>query len=544
MRSANPLLARLSHPIWAMVSGVLLGISMPPYGLYPLAWFALVPLLVRWSLLKHPLTVLRESYSVFLLMGVIAGFWVLLHTSITAALLSGLGLLLIPLPHAIAFTLAMLARKRFGLSVGLIALVVNVLAVEFLVSHGPYAFPWILIGHTQADALLFNQIADIGGVGLLTFGVLLLNILGLLLVRSEYRPGLVPGWRTLIALLILITLSSTAVYGDERQLSLQESNQSITVGVIQPAIDVANWSIATNGDRVDQLATLSDRMLQNNFQSVSVDSGRQVSRPDLLIWPEGSIPVFEDSERQERLYQRLEAWSQMRNVSLLTGAITSDATRSHIFNSAMLFSAEQPVQTYGKAHLLPLIEQLPISIPNPMLSAMSLRAEHLRLEAQDSSIVLNGPDYRIGTSIGLESFYGNHNREHIANGADFLISLAQNGWWGRSPGASQHLRLSRLRAIETRRPIVVATVSGSSGVVYPDGSIDNIAGWMQEEAVTRDLPLLTIETTYVRHGDWLGRYAQYPALGLLAMLALSGMARLNSRSLSNKKSSHKKRRKR
>ena len=91
------LFARFDNAAWAMGAGTLLALSMPPVGLYPLAWVALVPLLVRWERLRHGWTLFREAYVTFLLMAVGAGFWALFHEAAVAALLSGLGLLLVPL---------------------------------------------------------------------------------------------------------------------------------------------------------------------------------------------------------------------------------------------------------------------------------------------------------------------------------------------------------------------------------------------------------------------------------------------------------------
>ena len=507
-----------------MNCGILLGLSMPPYGLYPLAWIALVPLLIRWSLLKHPMTVFREAYVTFLLMTIVAGFWVLLHTSMTVGLLSGVGLLLLPLPHAIAFALALLVRKRFGLVMGVVALVVNVLAVEFLMAHGAFAFPWLLLGHTQADALMFNQHADLGGVGLLTLGVLVSNILGMLFVRVAYRPGLVPGWRSLIALAMVAMLSGIAVYGDEQLANLSDEGRSIRIGIVQPAVGADAWADATDGSRVEYLASLSDRLINNRDGLVVPASDTQRQRLDLLIWPEASIPVFAESGRQSRLYRRLSIWSHRRRVALLSGAITNRAGSSSYYNSAILFEGNEQPQEYAKNHMVPLAEVIPFLQQSPILDAMTIPPTvDARFGFGSRPNLLRGNGFTAGATIGSESLHGDYVRKYVADGADILVNLAQNGWWGYSPGALQHLNLTRLRAIETRRAVVVSTVSGTSGIVYPDGRIERVAGWMEEEIAEREVPLRTGQTVYVKHGDWLGRFSLIPAGGLLLLLGVSAV---------------------
>lgn len=537
-RSPNTLLIRLSHPAWAMNCGILLGLSMPPYGLYPLAWVALVPLLIRWSLLKHPMTVFREAYVTFLLMTIVAGFWMLLHTSMTIGLLSGAGLLLLPLPHAVAFTLALLVRKRFGLVMGVVALAVNVLAVEFLIAHGSFAFPWLLLGHTQADALLFNQHADLGGVGLLTLGVLVSNILGMLFVRVAYRPGFVPGWRSLIALAMVAMLSGIAVYGDEQVANLSDESPSVRIGIIQPAVDADKWADATDGSRVEYLASLSDQLFNNRGGLVVPTSDTGIQRLDLLIWPEASLPVFGERERQARLYRRLSIWSRRREVALLSGAFTNHGGSNSYYNSAMLFEGDEQPQEYAKSHMVPLAEVIPFLHRSPILDAMTIPPTvGARLGFGDQSNVLRGNRFTAGTTIGSESLHGDYVRRYVADGADILVSLAQNGWWGYSPGATQHLNLTRLRAIETRRAVVVSTVSGTSGIVYPDGRIERVAGWMEEGIAERDVPLRTEQTMYVKHGDWPGRFSLIPAAGLLLLLGVSAVfyRRPNPKSSSRKR---------
>lgn len=524
MRPPNPLLIRLSHPAWAMSSGILLGLSMPPYGLYPLAWFALVPLLIRWSFLKDPMMLFRETFVAFLLMTIVAGFWMLLHSSITVGLLSGAGLLLLPLPHTVAFTLAFLIRKRFGLVMGILALVVNVLAVEYLMAHGSFGFPWLLLGHTQADALLFNQHADIGGVGILTVGVLLSNILAMTFVRVAYRPGPIPGWRSLIALSTVSVFAGIAVYGDSKIIALNEPVRSIHIGIVQPATKASLWADATDGTRVDNLATLSDQLINQRDGIIMPASQTDGGRIDLLVWPEASLPVFNESDRQNRLYNRLSAWSNNRNLSLIAGAFTNHGGNTAFYNTAMLFEGTEQPQQYAKSHMVPLAEVIPFLQRSPILDAMTLPpTDEAHLEIGNQSNLLHGRDFTAGATIGSESLNGDFVRTYVANGADVLVNLAQKGWWSYSPNAVQHLGLTRLRAIETRRTVVVSTVNGTSGIVYPDGQIERIAGWMQEEVAQRQIPLRTEQTVYVEYGDWPGRFSLIPASGLLLLLGITSV---------------------
>lgn len=518
MRHRNSLLRLLHTPSWALFGGFLLALSFPPLGLYPLAWLALVPLLVRWSHAPSPMMVFREAYATFLLMAAGAGFWVLLHTSINAALYSGVGLLIAPLGHALAFTLAYGVRRRFGIALGITALFLNVLAVEYLLSHGPYALPWLLLGNTQAAALPFNQIADLGGVGLLSTFVLATNFLGFLFVRSMPRPGMIPGWRTLLALVLLMLLSSTAVYGDERLSTLDTEPAILQIGLVQPGVRPESWSVVADGSRVEKLAQMSERLTPDSpylvVRPASLDSP---ARPELLIWPEGALPSFPDPAQQQRLYARLTRWTDLRGVDLLTGAVTRRDTNSPYHNAAILFRPRMAPQFYAKVHLTPFAERVPFSSASPYIDAMTMPTAHARLASGDAPQALDGRNYQVGTVIGSESLHGDHVRRTVLQGSDFIVTLAQTGWWGHSPSPTQHLGLTRLRAIETRRAVVFSTVSGTSGVVYPDGTLEERSGWMEEDLEVIPVPLSTATTFYTEHGDWVGRFSVFGAFWLLLM---------------------------
>ena len=105
---------RFDVPSWPLVTGVLIGLSFPPYGLYVLAFVALVPLLIRWSRATSLLALAAETYSAFLLAFALSGYWVLFHEARWAALLSGLSLLALPLPLVVPVVLSAAVRRRSG----------------------------------------------------------------------------------------------------------------------------------------------------------------------------------------------------------------------------------------------------------------------------------------------------------------------------------------------------------------------------------------------------------------------------------------------
>ena len=529
----TPLLQRLNTPTRAMGAGALLALSMPPLGVFPLAWIALVPLMVRLERLRNGWTLFREAYVAFLFMAVGSGFWMLFHEGMEAALFAGLGLLLLPLPHAAAFGLASLARARHGLLIGVVALVLNVLTVEFLVSHLPGGLPWLLLGHTQASALALNQIADLGGVGLLSLFVLVVNVFGYVFVRTARRPGLMPGGRTLLVLLAAAFLSGIAVYGEERRAQLPPSEDELHVSVVQPAEPPARWGDATDWQRVERLAELSDRGDRADHSPPVVRSVSARPAPRLLVWPEAALPPSPDASAQERLYRRLALWSSDRQSALLTGALVQPSPGAPLRNAAVYLQRGRPVQEYTKVHLTPLVEQLPFFGRSPALEPMTLPTTSRQFAQGGTPVVFDGEGYRIGTVIGFESLRGDHVRQFVRDGADLVIALSDGGWWRSAHAARQHLAMTRLRAIETRRAVVMANASGTSALVHPDGVVVPLSEWMEEDVAVRMVPLQSGVTVYTRLGDWPGRFAMFGSGWFLLTTLLLGLLRKPKRATAN-----------
>jgi apolipoprotein N-acyltransferase len=526
----------LHAPFWVLVAGVLLGLSFPPSPLYGLAYVALVPVLIRWSRLPLGWMLLRETYSTFLIMTAIAGHWVLLHESALTALTSGLGLLLIPVPMTLPFVASALVKRRLGVRLGFVALVAFWLAMEYVVTHGPGALPWLLLGNTQAAAFPINQLADLGGVGGLTLWIWLVN--GAVFWAFETRSVAI---RTAMAACAIALFAAPFAYASWRLPQLETPTAHAEVALVQPAVSPKQWADVRSGTRVDLMASLATEALPSaptpgdappDLLSAEA-AGTEASRPSLLIWPETALPVYADARRQRALYERLEGWARRHDVALLTGAITrydsapaltvdavvaeETAQVTPYYNSALLFNAGDGLQQYDKVHMIPFAERVPLMEWRPALAALGVASGGVGGYGTGARQgLMERADSRFGTLICYESLFGDYTRSLVADGAEFLVVLAQDGWWGRSAGYLQHFALTRLRAIETRRAVVMSTVTGRSGLILPDGRAPETTGWMEQTVHQASVPLLHTPTFYTRHGDWVGR----GGLALSALLLL------------------------
>lgn len=506
-RRRDPSLARSAssffHPL---LSGVILGLSFPPYPFSMLAWGALVPLLLRWTRLRSAGRMLAEAYAGFGVACAVTFYWVLLHDISEAALASLGGLLLIPLLMALPFAASVPLRRYWGPVAGFAALNAFYLSMEWSLSHGPFAFPWPVLGHTQATFDPFRQIADLAGVPGVTAWVLAINGCILAIIRAER-----PFTRGAVALAGLFLIGGAGWYGTERLETPAPASTTTRALLVQPSLPPSAWSDVTQSARIDTLLYLS---------TVALDT---TARPvQLIVWPETALPALPHIASQRALFDHLQRWTARHDVALLTGAVepavTPRAERGAYFNSAFLLRPDT-LQRYRKNYLVPFAEHVPFSSFFPRLQSLSVPAGGVAgYHRGTHQPTLYGPTFRTGALICFESTFSHHVRAYVesersAPGVDFLVTLAQDGWWGDSPGYRQHLAFSLLRAIEIRRAMAFVTVSGTTTLIDRRGHALAPTGWMEQTVRRVAIPHGSGQTLYVRYGHWLSPLALALALG-------------------------------
>ena len=510
---------------WSLAGALALALALPPLGFYPLAWVGLVPLLVRWEARAPSLNYARELYAVLLAASCCVGFWVLFNPDPGTAAAGGVTLFLVPVPLTAAFVAAGAVRRRYGAGLGLGALVLYVVAAEYLVLQTSVTVPWLLLGHTQVGALDFIQIADLGGVLLLSLWVLLLNVAAFAVLGRPIGlrpPGSKPAgggpppagrpseWGTSVAVFAAL-VAVPVVYGAVRTAQADVPSGYTRVGVVQPGLAPRAWDGQSAEDRVDYLVDVSDRFLARwGAGRAALDGAEGYGGYGLLLWPQSSLPTARSAREEAELYRQLEGWAGRRGVSLLAGArlpaeggAEPSVGRGGTTNAAVLVRPDARTSTYRQMRRVSFADE-----------AGDLGERRTLLQTDRAEIA---------ATVGFESVFGDHVRRFAQGGADLIVVLSRNDLWGQSAGLYQHLMFTRLRAVESRRSVVLSAVSGGSALIHPSGAVTEVAGWMESEVASVEVPLFRGETFYVRHGDWLGRLAL--VLSLVGTVGLVGGGR-------------------
>ena len=488
---------RLRPWFLSAATGLLLVAAFPKWNLGFLAWVALVPLL----LVLERASRLRAAFGLGYLCGVVffAGtiYWVRLVMLEFGGLgeVAAAGVLLLFAAVLACFFGAFAALARLLLALpdrhilwGLPALWV---ALEFVRAHLFTGFPWLLLGYALAEHLLPAQLARLGGVYLLSFVVVLFNT-GILLVTRK------PTRRRGMALAAAFLVLAAASLGGSL-LPTPEAPE--TAYLVQAEASLAEeWTVASV---YKLLADLEVRVLATY--------ARNQSRSGLVLWPEipASFYYYDDPPLQERLHRLARLTQSYHLVNVIAFA---DAERKEPLNSAVLISpGGELLGRYDKIHLVPFGEYVP-------LKKLFFFAGKLTAEVGDfvpgTRPVPLGERHPLAALICYEGIFPDLVRQFSAGGAELLVNLSNDSWYGDSAARYQLLLMSRMRAIENGRWLLRATNTGITAIVDPYGRLETFPP-DRRAVFTGKFGYLDGRTPYVAFGHWFPVLAAAAVLGLL-----------------------------
>ncbi|MDX8406494.1 MAG: apolipoprotein N-acyltransferase [Mariprofundus sp.] len=367
----------------------------------------------------------------------------------------------------------------------LLAFPAATVAEEWLRGHLFTGLPWIALGNLILDTPAVGWAAWFGVYGVAALPSLIAAILVLLSMR-RWQPA--AAGVTVMLLLVFMAPAPFSSSGDRYRATLVQGN------IPQDQ----KWDSAFIDETMHRYAALS---------------AKAASRSDIIIWPEAAIPFFlERSAGWDRwLNNQIDSWQ----TPLLFGGL--QLTGENTAQNGLI--ADDPSadkrQFAGKQHLVPFGEYVPSWIP--FLHTLVPEIADFR-PAQDSGVV-SVQGHRYGALICYESLFPELARARVKNGAQVLINITNDAWYGHTPAAWQHFQAARMRAVESGRYVLRAANTGITAVIAPDGQVEASLPWWTTDALTAPYQLSDQQTPYVRMGDW----------PLLVSLLMLGVALIRSR---------------
>lgn len=422
-------------------SGLILAFSFFNFNLWLFAWFGFVPLFLA---LRNKSK--KQAFLLSYLTGVI--FW--LGTLYWLVHVTPVGMIVLVLYLALYFGIfGLVISSPYILSTNyyLLSIPSSWVILEYIRSHLLTGFPWAKLAYSQYLNLPVIQIADITGAWGVSFLIVMVNA-AVYSAISRRKIHLLP----LFCLLAVLLYGYSSLY----RIAQAAGRTTLRLSVIQPNIPQAlKWDPSARGFIKDKYFALTEEAARDN--------------PDLIIWPEAALPVI--LEEEPEFFEDTKSFARKINIPLLLGSAT--ARGGDYYNSALLVSAQGSVSgRYDKLHLVPFGEYIPLRSALPFLETIvpigdfSRGREYTILKIQNT----------FGVLICFEDVFPELARGFARHGAEFLVNITNDGWFGRTSAPYQHFSASVFRAVENRLPIVRSANTGVSGFIASDGRVLSLLG--------------------------------------------------------------------
>lgn len=494
----------------AATTGILLPYCFPKYDMGLLAWVALVPLHIALDGISRR----TQAFWLGWLSGIIASTgimsWVVtaMHTYGKVPLVFSYGIMLLLTAYlglyVALYSAGVVWFRMLVPRYGLFAAPCLWVTLELLRTYVLSGLPWSLLGYSQYRQLDLIQVADHLGVYGVSFLIVLANValaelyLWLMPLFRGFRPARLP-WELVTTAGILVSLSwaySTSLIASD---AVSRPQPTLQVGVVQPNIDQAiKWDQAFRDETLHRYDRLTE----------SFGYGA-----DLVVWPEAATPFIYE---REPLYQlKLVDMANRASAPLLFGspAVRFDADRKpFLLNSAYLLSPDgELLGRYDKQHLVPFGEYIPLKSsllfflekmvegigdfqagPGPTILSFQLK------ESEGATVARR---VKFGVVICYEVIFPDLVRRMATAGAEFLVTITNDAWFGDSSAPSQHFSMVVFRSVENHLAFARAANTGISGFIDPVGRIIEASPIFTQAALQAEIPIRQTKTFYSRHGD-------------------------------------------
>ncbi len=486
---------------------ILMFFSFQPINL----WFLFIPAYTGILFLLRDMNLKKKflyAITVFTIFFVISMHWLLVinvQFSVMTRILIGFGFIVLSICQALLWiTPIMLINLK---SREIYFLPIFFAALEFIVSiENNTAFIWLSPAHTMLSFLPLAQIADIGGMYLVTAFTLFIAVL---LIRIAVRPKREKWFN---AIILLIALSLTLLYGYIR-MNQQYGSREVKIAVVQPNVpaEVKEQFYDGTEQRI--------RIIESFFRAA------ECSDAELIIFPETSSPVY--LQRNNEFSRYVADFSERTGMHVLMGSLRVKYNREKqyfdYYNSAYYYSGAKK-DYYNKIRPLGFAERMPFDDRFRFIKNIPLGQGDLTPGREYKLFSVNGVNF--ASYICFESVFAPIAARFVRDGAEFLVNISEDAWFIHSVGAYQHFYAGVYRSIENRRYLVRSSNPGISAIITPTGIIEQKLNLHDEGIIMGTIKANESLTFYTKFDNILCKLF---SLVLMIFISIKIIRRINER---------------
>jgi len=496
----------------AVLTGALLFLSFPKFGCGAIAWVAWVPLLIALRG-KGVREAMMLGFSAGLVFHVGILYWityvVVKYGSLSLTL--GVAAMLLLCAYLSLYTAVFAAGcVLFRNCAPLLAVPLLWTGLEFIRGWIFTGFPWETLAYSQYRYLPLIQIADVTGPAGLSFLIVVVNTLlfqALITKRASMRFGSIAA----IAVVFLL-LSGYGIWRLDDVREGMAKSASIPVSLIQ--------------GNIDQNLKWNPRYQRDTVEAYLSQSARYLPPPGgVIVWPETAVPFYFQDDGP--LQRRILAFARDHRVWIVLGSPTyaDRAVGTNFANSAFLVDPDGRIAgRYDKVHLVPYGEYVPLRRYFPFISKLAVGVGDFRPGRGYFPLSLNG--HCLGILICYEGIFPAAGTDYKRRGAEMLVNITNDAWFGPTSAPYQHLSMTVFRAVETRTYLCRAANTGISAFISPTGEITKKTGLFLRSGLAGEVRLLAKKTIYSTYGDF---FAYSSIVVLLGMTIVAWMRRKHER---------------